>query len=57
MLFLLLCAAFPVVCLAFAAAFGSPTVEKPTLAAFDLPKCLYCFCGFLVLFFVFFAAA
>ena len=27
--------AFPVVC----PAFGSPTVEKPTLAAFDLPKC------------------
>ena len=38
-MFLLLCAAFPVVCPASAAAFGSPTVEKPTLAAFDLPKC------------------
>ena len=24
---------------AFAAAFGSPTVEKPSPAAFDLPKC------------------
>ena len=30
---------FSVVCPAFAAAFGSPTVEKYTLAAFDLPKC------------------
>ena len=35
----LVCAAFPVVCPAFAAAFGSLTAEKPTLAAFDLPKC------------------
>ena len=31
---MLLCAAFLVLCLAFAAAFGSPTDEKPTLAAF-----------------------
>ena len=38
-LLLLLCAAFPVVCPAFAAAFGSLTVEKPTLAALDLLKC------------------
>ena len=38
-LLLLLCAAFPVVCPAFAAAFGSPTVEKHTLAAVGLPKC------------------
>ena len=37
--FCLHCFAFSVVCPAFAAGFGSPTVEKPTLAAFDLPKC------------------
>ena len=29
---------------------GSPSVEKATLAAFDLPKCLHCFCCFFVLF-------
>ena len=37
--FCLHCYAVSVVCLAFAAALGSLTVEKPTLAAFDLPKC------------------
>ena len=37
--FCLHCFAFSVFCPAFAAAFGSPTVEKPTLAALDLPKC------------------
>ena len=41
-------------CCAFAAAFGPPTVEKPTLAACDLPICGYCFsccfcCCFLLL--------
>ena len=36
---------FSVVCHAFAAALGSPTVEKPTLAAFDLPKCQEQFCN------------
>ena len=43
--FVAVCAAFAAAFAAFAAAaaFGPPTVEKPTLAAFDLPKCLYCF--------------
>ena len=33
------CTVLSVVCPAFDAAFGSPTVEKPTLVAFDFPKC------------------
>ena len=37
--FSVLCAASASFAAAFAAAFGSPTVEKPTLAALDLPKC------------------
>ena len=38
---------------AFAAAFGLPTVKKPTIAAFDLPKCLFCFsCSFCCFFVV-----
>ena len=47
--FSVVCAAFASVRAAFAAfavaaVFGPPTVEKLTLAAFDLPKCLCCFC-------------
>ena len=34
--------------------FGSPTVEKPTLATFDLPKCLHLLVLFFVLFLPFF---
>ena len=38
-------------------AFGPPCscccVQKPTLAAFDLPKCLYCCCCFLCCFAIF----
>ena len=47
--FCLHCFAFSVVCPAFAAAFGSPTVERPTLAAFDLPKCQEQFFNWLVI--------
>ena len=35
---LLLLLLLPLLLLLLAAAFGPPTVEKPTLAAFDLPK-------------------
>ena len=68
-LLLIICAALPVVCAAvcccfccwlcaaFTAAFGSPSVEKPTLATFDLAKCLHSFCCFFVLFLSFCAAA